>query len=607
MPGLRTLGVRGVNLPTLRSESVQPADFAIGGIIGLFPRQFAKAFEINSPNDVATIFRAQTNSAHYGWDAVNGFFANLAGVQATLYLVSHAGYTGAVIDAVTATATLNDTNPTPQGILTLEDGYQGEVAYGEDGNSTGYQIETGNRFSTTVTVDGTVTDTWVTVASVADVYIGDMVEVIASGGGGKTVYVMVTGVDSTTNRISFAAALDAAAYALTGDVVNLPGFRIHTYRKSSTGIVSEVDTKLAAIWLTIFSAVTKYYAPNVFQASPNLIVTVNTTTSPLGENLPAAVGTTAYLASGADGTVPTAATNWAADLQLFNGLPVRLIANPETTDSDTQKAIETYGKSRTDNPKTLYVVPENQTKSQLITIGNSFQRADDVLGYIYAHWLGVTDPFNSTPNAPDRIVPSVGHMMGLWFRCISTKGIHYAPGTIDMPLYGCNSVYGTQFTDDQDRTDLANAGVNCIEDRTKYGIMPRNSFTPSSDSTFMFGNSIMMRDFIKVSAVDSLAGSENTPATLARAKNDGTAILMFMLDLWDHGSTGTVPLGETFAQSEDSQGNPDTYDKHILIEADIVNNPQSSLNAGQRNVYTWFTFPTPTGSLDVGVGIQIPS
>ena len=610
MPGLRTLGVRGKNLPTIRAQSVKAADFAIGGIIGRFSRQFAKAFPVNSPTDVATIFRKQAVSGYYGWDAINGFFANLAGVQATLYVLSHPGYTGSAIDAVTAAAQVNDTNGVAQQILTIEDAYQGEPAYGADGNNTGYQIEVGNRFATTVKTAGTSADTFVILNSVADIKVGDMIECLITGGAAKTVYEVVTAVDPSTGKVSFSGTIDATSNAAQNDVVSVPGFRIHTYRKDPvSGIVSEVDTTYGKLWCTIYSAVPDYYVSNVFASSPNISVTVNTTTSALGSNFPAAVAATAFLASGADGTAPSGATSWAPDTAYFNALPIRFIMNPETTDAATQKALEAYCKGRTDTPKAIFNVAENQTKAQLITIGNGFQRGDDVLGYIWAQWLGVTDPFNNAPNPPDRAVPNVGHMMGLFIRCISTKGIHYAPGTTDMPLYGVNSVIGTQFTDDQDRTDIANAGVNCIEDRSGsgFGIMPRNAFTPSTDPVFQFGNSIMMRDYLKVSAVTSLQSSENTPSTIGRAKADGTAIYMFMLTLWKQGSTGTVPLGETFAQGEDAQGNPDDISLHVKVQADEINNPASSLAAGNRNVYAWFTFPAPAGSIEIGVGIMIPS
>ena len=43
------------------------------------------------------------------------------------------------------------------------------------------------------------------------------------------------------------------------------------------------------------------------------------------------------------------------------------------------------------------------------------------------------------------------------------------------------------------------------------------------------------------------------------------------------------------------------------VVADSSNNPQNKLNIGERNVWVWFTFPTPAGSIEIGVGILLRS
>ena len=179
MPNLQTLGVRGQNLPVVRAASVQPADFGIAGLIALFNRQYSEAWKINSLPQLQDIFGGQTIPGWYGWDEATAFFNNLAGAAGTLYVVSHVGYTGSAIDAVQASANLADTNTPTQNILTIGDGYQGVKAYGADGNNTGYQVEVGSRFSTTVKTTGSASDTFVILTSVADINIGDQIKVVA--------------------------------------------------------------------------------------------------------------------------------------------------------------------------------------------------------------------------------------------------------------------------------------------------------------------------------------------------------------------------------------------------------------------------------------------
>lgn len=612
----KKLGIHGKDLPTRRGRSVGAADFLQAGLIGKFARQFAKVFYGYSPSDIAAIFDVQVDSATYAWDAVNGFFQNAAGVNAKLWVVSHVGYTGSAIDAVTASASVANTDSPAQDVLTLQDAYQGIQAYGTSGNRTGYQIERGDRFSTTVKTSGTTSDLFVILNSVSDIFVGDIIKIVASGGTPATAYRIVTAVDQSTGKVSFATSLNPASVAST-DVVTVPGFRIHTYRKDVNGIETEVETNLGKTWLTTQSAVTKYYAPNVFGSisstqngqSSWLAVTVNTTTSTIDVNFPAAVSTTTYLTSGAAGTAPTTVSHWSADLQLFNGVPVRVLTNCETTVDAIHKAGETYCVGRVDDhPKWIVPLAEAQTKVQLITAGNGWQRGNEVDALVIGHWLQVTDPFNSNPNGAYRHVPAVGHIMGLIMRSTGKNGIHYIPATTDMPLYGIQGISGTQFTDDQDRTDIANAGVNCLQFRAGIGFCLRNAFTPSTDSVFQFFNAIMMRDFIKVSAIDSLTTAENQPCTLVRVQEDAFAVQAFCLNLWERGSTGNVPLGETFGQSLDPvTGNPTKFTDHVEVKGDLTNNTLAGINSGEENIDAYFTFPAPTGVITVGVGIQVRS
>ena len=604
MPTLRRLGVYGANNPTKKSQSVVAADFGIAGLIGKFERKFDVAFACKSPQDVLAIFGQEIDPAMYGWDAVNGFFANAAGVAATLYIASHVGYTGSAIDAVQASQVLVD--GTPATILTVKAAYMTNVDYGVNGNRTGVQVERGDRFATSCAVTSNASATSLALTSVAGIRKGDYVKCVCTGSGIGTVWVKVLAVNETLKTITIATI--GAIFPAQSDVVTVPGFRIHTFRKSITGLETEVDIAIGKTWLTTESEVSDFYAPNVFANSSWLTVTVAITTPATPDlKFPVAVSTTVYPTNGADGTAPSTAAHWNRTLTRLDNLPVRMIANVETTDTVIQTAVETYAQGRTDNPKVIWNIAEARTKAQLITIGNGYQRSDAVLGVIPAQWLLVQDPFNSNGNAPYRHVPNGGHIMGLWVRCIAQKGVHWIPCTQDMPIYGAAGISGDQILDDQDRTDVAGAGVNCIQQLPGLGTVLRNMFTASTATEFMFANGLLMRDFVKVSAVSSLQSSENTPNSLNRIKEDKTAILNFLYRLWNVGSTGFSPLGEFFGQSQNSDGTPTKPEQHFEVQADLVNNPLTSINVGQRNLDTWFTYPTPAGSIRIGVGILLRS
>jgi hypothetical protein len=604
------LGVHGKNLPTKKSQGVIASNFLIGGMVAFFERKFDKAFAVKSPQEAQDIFGKQISSSIYGPDALAGFFANIAGIDATLYISSHVGHTGSAIDGVTASQNLPDQQVGPAvDVLKVQDAYESELGYGVSGNRTGVTVTNGTRYTSAILTTGTKDDLFVIVTTPGAFKVGDIIKVVATDGGGATVYKKVTAVDELTGKISFAGAFHASANAAATDVVTILGFRLRLWRKEITGVVSEVEPDLGSVWCSTEPECQEYYAPNIFAASKWVKVTRLVDAVPADPHLifPADITTVTYPTNGADGTAPTTAAHWAHALSLMDGLPVRILCNPETTDAAIQKAIQTYCKAREDTPKVIVNWPSNQTKAQGLALGGAWLGSGDGLAIGWLHWLKVTDPFN--PNVPNmyRAVPNVGHMLGYALQIIGTKGIHYAWCQKDVPLAGCTDVYGTQFTADQDRTDLSAVGVNCIQNLPGYGIIPRNSFALSSAEEFRHIQGPMLRDMIKVSAVDSLQGSENKPNTFARIVADKMAVLSFIRRLWLVGSTGNVPEGESLGQTINADGTATKFDQHYSLQADLVNNPQSEIQAGHRHIDGWITYPAEANTIEIGVGILLLS
>lgn len=596
---LRRLGVWGANLPTKKAKSVQPADFGIGCLIGQFTRGFKQAFMVQSPQDLSDIVGPQENSAYYGWDEVNGFFANTVGAPAKLYVVPH-------VNTVTPVqATQNVQNQTPANLLLLTDGYKGVGAWGAGGNRTGFTIVSGFRCQSTVSVAGLTGDAFITVAGPGAFRVGDTI--VIQGAAAK----VVTSVDMTTGKLGFAGTLGAGVSQ--GNTVQALGMQLHTWRKGLDGSVVEVDADLGRIFCCLDSRNTDYFVGNVFSQSKWWIVSRLVTTPATPDlDYPVTNAVISYPTNGADGTQnATLATEYATDLTYLTGLPFRFISVCESTDSNLQKSLETFCKGRTDTPIAIYNLPEAQSKSQLLNIGSSFQRSDDVLAVAWDKWLLVVDPFGKSTATPYRHVPNVGFMMGYWIRVISILGIHFAPCSKGQPLYGCADVSvpstGDPTLDDGDRTDIANTGINVIQNILGLGIIPRNAFTPSTTLEFLFANGIVMRNFIKVSGIAGLQGSENDPNALNRIREDKMAMVSFLLGLWNKGSTGTVPVGETFGMIFNPDGSTTSFTDHVEVKADIINNPLDQLAQGNRNIDTWFTYPAPAGSIRVGVGFILRS
>jgi len=601
---LRRLGVRGVNAPTKEKKVVEPADFSIAGIIGFSERKYTKAFEAENSTEFATIFGGNINSAWYGPDVVESFFANLKNSDGTLWFKSYVGNNSGTIDAAVANNTKQDAGA--ENAITFRAAYKGNNAngaeeYGISGNRTARKITAVDRFSTTLAANVLATDTVIELTSVVDFRVGDIVRFEIN----TTVYGKVLSVDQGANTITLAAQIGDTG--TIGEDVAIPGFTIQTYRKDLNGVVSEVEALLGAQVCSTESEVTEYYYLNVHDQNRYLKTIDQSSSSTLGDRVLATDADPVYLTSGSDGTAPSTVVQWNASLAAFDNLPVRMLTNAETSNVDIQKAGENYCASRDDTPLWHILLPENQTKDQLEDLGAQYQRSGLAFGIIVADWIKIPDAFNTAPNAPLRTIPNVGHIMGAWINSIDQNGIHYIPATDQTVLARVSGLASENLGDisDRDRTSIAESGVNIIQNIRGSGDRIRNFFTISTGTADRFGNAVIMRNFFKVSFEDSLREAENKPNTFPRIRANRQAMLNFFYDLWNRGSNGRAPLGETFGQFELADGSLSTPDDHFSVQADAINNPVSGLQAGEQNYEAYFSAPTPAGSIEVAVGLLV--
>ncbi len=605
----RTVGVHGKNLPAKKNLNVLQAQFSIGGLIGKTDRQYNKTYPIKSIEEMAEIFGGQITSGNYLWDAVSGFFSNTQGLDATLYVQSYVGYDtgGDVIDAVVASREKADVGADADAYI-VQPAYLDELQYGIGGNRIGTKFTQADRVTTQAA--GTVAASGVFLAaldSVQGMVVGDLI-LFKTAAGASPVYKIITAIDETANTVSWIGDFEvsggsAETLAINDDVV-ISGFKVQTYVKSPSGIETEVDTDLGKIICSSESLVSDFFVENVFQNSKYIKINEGSA-STLGGRLPVTESVVVYNTSGAEGTAINSVEAINAFLPNFNNLPIRMLANPETTDVSQQKALITYSLSREDdNPIVLVNIAEDQTKAQLIQIGAGYQKSVFNPGVITANWIKVTDPFSSSVIAPPRTIPNVGHVMGAWINSIENNGIHWVPATSKTIINGALDVQGDQFLNDNDRTDLINSGINVIQNKSGIGIKIGNWVTISTATEYQFGNGILMRNFIKISVIDSLQPIENTPNTLSRINDTRNLIISFMRGLWNTGSNGNVKLGVTFAQ-EIINTVATNFEDHVEVQGDNINNPNSELQIGNQNYKIYFSFPAPAQSIRIGVGILL--
>ena len=375
---MRRLGVYGDNLPTKSEKSVNPADFGIAGLVAKCDRKYNKAFPFRNTNEAEQVLGAQTNAAAYGWDAINGFFANLRGQAGTLYIASFPG-----ASAAQASASLNDAQSSPEATLTLKAAFQNEDEYGTSANRTGYKITRGNAFSSAVTIlpSGTGDPARVIgLESVVGFRVGDVLLLAKEG---YAEYHYVTAVDESAKTVTWADA-DYAGSGVEADfTASVLALKINVYRKDSKGVVSEVDQDIGRTWVTFNANDPNRYVENVFASSSRIKAVKEAVfgTPTAAQLYPADVSTVAYLTGGTDGTNPASVSSWNAIYALFDNIPVRMIANVETSVTEYQQALETYCQNRTTNDNPVTVVCgefDLSTKAAAIASGQLYQRSDEV-------------------------------------------------------------------------------------------------------------------------------------------------------------------------------------------------------------------------------------
>ncbi|MDH6118857.1 phage tail sheath subtilisin-like domain-containing protein [Kitasatospora sp. GAS204B] len=181
---------------------------------------------------------------------------------------------------------------------------------------------------------------------------------------------------------------------------------------------------------------------------------------------------------------------------------------------------------------------------------------DSKYAALYYPWIKVFDP----ASGQNRFVPPSGHMLGVWARNDSERGVHKAPanevvrGAIDLAV---NVTKGEQ--------DLLNPiGVNCIRAFPGRGIRIWGARTLSSDPAWRYINVRRLFNYIEESI---LLGTQwtvfepNDELLWISIRRDLTA---FLTEEWRRGAL----FGATAAQA-------------FYVKCDAETNPPSSVDLGQ--------------------------
>lgn len=326
---------------------------------------------------------------------------------------------------------------------------------------------------------------------------------------------------------------------------------------------------------------------DTLSGSRYLVATDLASPSAVGADAPAPLPFT-RLTPGVDG-VPSA-NDFIGDQALrtgfyaFDPYDVQLIAC-ERTDVAITTAALAYCAGRGD---CMFIgsVPEGYVEAgQAIAYGQSFQ-GKKVYGSLYGPWIVVTDPLGAG-NTPLKRLPPTGHVMGVYARIETARGIWKAPAGDEANLLGAIDV--EYRLSDAEHTALVKQGsVNGVRAVPRSGIIVDASRTLSTDTRWLYVNVRLLFNYVKSSLRQGLRWVRQEPNrdSLWNAVKFN-AVTPFLMGLWRQGAFGTGQPSEVFT-----------------VICDASNNPPSEVDQGNLRVEVYFYPSRPAETIIIIVGQQ---
>ena len=209
-----------------------------------------------------------------------------------------------------------------------------------------------------------------------------------------------------------------------------------------------------------------------------------------------------------------------------------------------------------------------------------------VYGALYGPWINVSDPI-STATTPIKCVPPSGHVMGVYGRVETSRGIWKAPAGDEANIVGALDV--EYQLSDAEHTDLVKGGsVNGIRAVPGAGIVVDASRTLSTDTRWLYVNVRLLFNYVKSSLRSGLRWVRQEPnrdSLWTTVKF--SSVRPFLMELWRQGAFGT--------------GKPEQV---FTIICDATNNPPSEVDQGNFKLEVYFYPSKPAETIIIIVGQQ---
>jgi hypothetical protein len=555
-----------------------PAAFDTAALVGLGSRRVDKVFEIEDLD----VFPGPSLGVWNLRLCAESFFANLGGSDGRLLVK-----TFVASDAVQASKTFQDTAGAPADTLTLKASYRGEPDKSAFGNKIGATLENGYRFQTTAAAPALLGATELELDAIIDVKIGDVLEITSSGP--VTHYAKVSDVNEGAGKVTVSATTNPVA-AL--DPVKVKGYKITAYVKNARGADQIAQVPENDLWLS-HEPESPYYIETQY-VSHDYVTPIDTgSASPLEDSWPADIPDPVYLENGADGSSPSD-SDWKNELEYFNALGPRWIANAESNTRAANKNGEFYCSQRSDKPLWMNNIPRKTTKQEYIAYGQALQRSNQVYSFSAGSTRNWSDPIVGGAN-PVRLIPVHAAVMGRWINAIDVVGPWRAPAGKDFPLIGFAE---TKTTDDdyEDMEDLRDAGINLTQvDAGDVTVNYNRSMSTSVD--YRNGINFIMLNYIALTIAEAFGREGGRPSTLDSVLLMQSKIRSLLLDLWDGGG---------LIKYQKADGTESTFEDVAAVQGGPLLNTPAKIALGEVN---FRIFISPAGvqeKVRIGLASRIP-
>ena len=429
------------------------------------------------------------------------------------------------------------------------------------------------------------TTTSTQLATLAPFNVGDAVKI---SDGANTAYVKILTLTPATNTVTWTPAV---ANIATFDPVKLRVSRVTfnltvAYGGNDAAHVVETWTAMS------MESDTANYAPTVLNdpilGSKYVTVIDQHSASSFGLDVPQPVATFTALTPGTDGT-PTSNDfigNQASHtgFYAFDSSNVQLLCCERTDPAITNAALG-YCEGRGDCTF-IGAVPQGFVAAgQAIAYGQAFQ-GKKVYGALYGPWIVITDPLGTGSNPIKTLIP-VGHVMGVYARIASSRGIWKAPAGDEANIIGALDLeYRMSSTE---LTNLVKQGsVNGIRAVAGAGIVVDSSRSLSTDTRWLYINVRLLFNYVEASLKQGLSWVRQEP------NRDSLwdairiqSVTPFLLQLWRQGAFGTGTPAQVFT-----------------VICDATNNPPDQVDQGNLTVEIYFYPSKPAETIIIIVGQQ---